>query len=141
MVRVDVIRQKLAVLHGYLGELKAHRAISFEDFVAGGDPQRAIERLLQLVVEAAVDINTHVATEAQGIPPTDYTDSFWSAAKSGLISVELATRLAPSAGLRNALVHEYGDIDNAKVHSAIPMAINGFRDYVREVNKWLSSQT
>lgn len=56
------------------------------------------------------------------MPPTDYTDSFVSAARIGAIDADLAAQLKPSGGLRNALIHGYGDIDDERVHRSIPLA-------------------
>lgn len=139
MVRQDLVRHKLAMLHRYLGELAEHREVSLDEYVQGGMRRRAVERLLQLIVEVAADVNTHLVTELEGMPPADYTDSFTAAARIGAIDAELAARLKPSGGLRNALIHEYGDIDDALVHASIPLALDGFERYIAAVNKWLDS--
>lgn len=104
------------------------------------DIARAIERLVQLVIEAAVDINVHVATEIEGSPPPDYRASFAAAARCGVVPVELATRLAPSAGLRNALIHDYADVDDARVHASIGLALSGFREFAASVHQWLEGK-
>lgn len=137
MVRTEVVRRKLAHLARYLDELQTHRGVSLEDYLANAGVRRAIERLIQLIVEAAVDINVHVATELEGTPPADYRSSFLAAARVGLLPAELAERLAPAAGLRNALVHDYTDLDDARVHAAIPLVLEGFDGYARAVQAWL----
>jgi uncharacterized protein YutE (UPF0331/DUF86 family) len=137
MVRPEIVRRKLSHLDAYLAELEPFRGVGLEAYVAPGGPRRAVERLIQLVVEAAADINLHVASELEGRPPTDYRESFHAAARVGLIPVGLAERLAPAAGLRNALVHEYATIDDARVHASIPLVLDGFREYVRAVVAWL----
>lgn len=139
MVRPEVVRRKLSHLHGYLQELERHRAITYEQYLALGGPRREVERLLQLLVEAAVDINVHLVTELGGAPPGDYHSSFLDAARQGVLPAELASRLAPAAGLRNVLVHEYGDIDDAQVHGSIPRALDGWAEYARALESWLTS--
>lgn len=141
MVKPDLIRHKLAMLHRYLRELEAHREITLEQYLEAGDRLRAIERLLQLIVEAAVDINTHIVTEMEGLPPTDYTDSFQAAVRCGFIPAELGELLKPSAGLRNALVHEYGGIDDQRVHASIVLALDGFIRYQQSLTAWLSTRS
>jgi uncharacterized protein YutE (UPF0331/DUF86 family) len=42
----------------------------------------------------------------------------------------------PSSKLRNILIHEYLDIDLAKVANAIPMAIEQYTHYVEQVAHW-----
>lgn len=56
----------------------------------------------------------------------DYYASFVEAGRRGLIPEELAERLAPSAGLRNRLVHESDRIDDAIVLAAVALARRGF---------------
>lgn len=140
MVRTEIVRRKLAHLDRYLGELEAHRGLALGEYVAPGGPRRTVERLIQLIVETAADINVHVVTELEGQPPTDHRGSFSAAARLGLIPADLAQRLAPSAGLRKALVHDYADIDEARVHAAIPLVLDGFRGYARAVQAWLDRQ-
>jgi uncharacterized protein YutE (UPF0331/DUF86 family) len=140
MVRPELVRRKLSHLVGYLDELEAQRNVSLEGYRAPGGTRRAVERLLQLIIEAAVDINVHAVTELHGIPPPDYRSSFREAAKAGLITEELGRSLEPAADLRNVLVHDYGDIDDALVHASIPQALEDFREHAREVLRWLEER-
>lgn len=140
MVGNEVLRRKLAHLDGYLSELEAYREVDLGAYVRTAGTRRAVERLIQLIVETAADVNVHVATELEGHPPPDYRASFLAAARLGLIPADLAERLAPSAGLRNALVHDYADIDDARVHAAIGLVLEGFRDYVRSVRSRLEGE-
>ena len=50
---------------------------------------------------------------------------------------DLAERLAPSAGLRNVLVHEYAQVDLALVARGVELARTDYRAYVREVARGL----
>lgn len=137
MVRPELVRRKLSHLHGYLEELEAFRGISAEEYTRKGGPRRSVERLLQLVVEVAVDVNVHLVTELTGTPPGDYRASFSEAASCGVLPRELADRLAPSAGLRNVIVHDYAAVDDERVRGAVPLALDGFRSYVGVVERWL----
>lgn len=132
MVRAEVVERKLEALANYLDELRALRPTDLQEYQADLARRRAIERLLQLVVEVATDINTHLAAES-GQVPDDYFESFWSAARLGAIDDDLARRLAPSAGLRNRLVHEYEVLDDAQVFASIDMALDLFPVYIRQI--------
>ena len=57
-----------------------------------------VERILTLLVDMAVSINTHAAAAA-GAAPENYRESFVAAARAGLIAKDLAKELQPSAGL------------------------------------------
>jgi len=45
---------------------------------------------------------------------------------------------APSVGLRKVLTHAYATIDLAVVAHSIPMALSGYRQFVREVARFLA---
>ena len=51
----------------------------------------------------------------------------------GVLPPELAAALAPAAGLRNRLVHEYDDLDDAVVLAAVAEAGRLFPRYVAAV--------
>lgn len=53
--------------------------------------------------------------------------------------MELAKHLSPSAGSRNILVHEYIEADLDRVCAAVPLALDGYKQYVIEVAKYLST--
>lgn len=95
------------------------------------------ERLLQLIVEAASDINDHITVSMGKRPPEDYKASFRHAAEAKLILNDLADELEKSAGMRNILVHEYMRIDNRVVYDTIPLAIKHYTEYVRQINDFL----
>lgn len=68
-------------------------------------------------------------------------ESFAAATKVGAVPEDLAARIAPSAGLRNILVHQYLDADLEIVAASVDRAIADYADYVGKVARWLSRQT
>lgn len=136
-IDVDVVRRKLRKLDQYLRELEEVRPGSFEAYMRSVPVRRSVERLIQLLVEVANDVNTHVVVGLGHPPPEDYYDGFIRLGELGVISRELATRIAPSAGERNILVHEYEAIDDRIVYESIPRALDDFRAYGRELLEYL----
>ncbi|GAA1241151.1 hypothetical protein GCM10009676_27670 [Prauserella halophila] len=93
----------------------------------------AVERLLCRLVDLANDTNTHVGAAVVGRGPGDYRESFDLAHEAGAITRELADNLKPSVGLRNTIVHEYVSIDYDIVAAAVPMALESYTEYRRQV--------
>lgn len=93
----------------------------------------ALERILTLVVDLAFACNSHVAVGVIGRAPETYAESFSLAAEAGMIDVDLATALRPSAGMRNILVHNYLTVDRAIVAAAASTAVEQYGEYVRQV--------
>ncbi len=137
MVDVDLVRRKLSRMNIYLEKLKPISKKTLKEYKADSYLKFSAERLIQLIVEAATDINSHVVVETQNRPPEDYSISFTKAAEVNLISKELAEKLKASAGMRNILVHEYMDIDDEKVYSAIALALKGYKEYLKQVEKFI----
>jgi len=137
MIDVDLIRRKLSRLNMYLEKLKPISQKSLEEYKSDFYFKFSAERLIQLIVDAASDINNHVVVETEHKPPEDYSISFVKASEVGLISRELAERLKGSAGMRNILVHEYMEIDDEKVYNALALAIKEYKEYVKQVDEFI----
>ena len=69
--------------------------------------------------------------------PDDYYGGFVKLGDLGCPTTELALSLAPSAGLRNRLVHEYESLDDAKVKASIGALRGQYPCYVQSVESYL----
>lgn len=118
----EVLLRKLARLRTYLEDLRPHRGRSPGELA---DDPYEVERLLELLVQVAVDIVTHELAEG-GVVPESYRIAFLEAGRAGLIPEELAASLADAAGLRNVLVHLYEDIDYEIVAESVARALADF---------------
>ncbi len=139
-VEKDVITKKLSVIVEALKALEPLGITSLEDYRKDIYKRKAAERLLQELIEAAIDIdiNIHIITASGHSPPDDYYQSFTRLADLGVIDEELADKLAPSAGLRNRIVHEYDELKDSLVHEAISFAERLYPDYVKAVERFIS---
>lgn len=133
MIDSELVRRKLSRLNMYLEKLKPISQKSLEEYKSEFYLKSSAERLIQLIVECAIDINNHVVVETNNRPPEDYSVSFIRASEVDLISRDLAEKLKGSAGMRNILVHEYMDIDDGKVYNALSLAIKDYKEYLRQV--------
>lgn len=137
MIDSDLVRRKLSRLNMYLDKLKPIANHTFNEYLADFYMKTSAERLIQLIVECASNINSHVVIESEQRPPEDYTSSFIKAADAGLITHELANKLKGSGGMRNIIVHEYMDIDDKKIYEILPIAISDYKEYIRQVDDFL----
>jgi uncharacterized protein YutE (UPF0331/DUF86 family) len=114
-----LIRRKLAHIAESLRALEPLGRLSLPDYQNRLYERKAAERLLQEAIEAALDVNAHLLAEQGATIPDDYYGGFIALGAAAVIPDQLARDLAPSAGLRNRLVHEYESLDDAKVLAAI----------------------
>jgi uncharacterized protein YutE (UPF0331/DUF86 family) len=133
----DIVVRKLSVIVEALKALEAVQGMTDEQFTRELYMRKATERLLQELIEAAIDINTHLIVGSGKAAPDDYYESFIRAGETGAVTSELARELAPSAGLRNRLVHEYDVLDQSQVLASAKKALTLYPRYVEAVEKFL----
>lgn len=130
MEYTNVIRRKLINLSEYLEELEPFLNYSYDQYVSNYFVKRTGERLIQLIVENMVDINSIIVAEKNHVPPKDYYSSFEIVGELGVIPLEFAKELAPCTGMRNRLVHEYDKIQDRIVFDSI-------KDVIGLVNRYI----
>ena len=106
----EVIRRHLGALREALFNLRRHAGRSARELRADADLRWIVERGLQLCVQNALDIATHLAA-ASGLDSPDYATAIDRLAAIGVLPPEFASRLRPMAGFRNVLVHGYLKMD------------------------------
>ena len=135
----EIVRRKLERIATDLRLLEPVAALDLERYREDPYRPKATERLLQEIVEAAVDVNTHLLIAAGRPAPDDLYSSFLDLADLGVLARPLAETLAPSAGLRNRLVHEYDRIDDARVLEAAGEAVAHYPRYVAAVERHVAA--
>ncbi len=133
----DTLSRRLRHLREVLGELEHLRGLDLERMRSHPLERAAAERLVQVSVDLAIDINAHIAVSLLGVAPATGRSSFAEAARAGALDPVLAERLAPSAGLRNVLVHQYTAIDLAVVADAVTLVLDGFSEYLGQIAAFL----
>ncbi len=136
----NVIRRKLINLSGYIQELEPFLKYTYEDYTGNYFVKRTGERLIQLIVENMVDINSIIIAERSLDPPKDYYTSFEILGESALLPDTFTRELAPCTGLRNRLVHEYDKIQDAIVFNSISRLIDMSLEYMGYINNILRKE-
>ncbi|GAB7389245.1 DUF86 domain-containing protein [Bacillaceae bacterium] len=140
MADSQVVHRKLTKMSEYLRELNELIALPPQEFFRHFYYMRSAERLLQLLVDVAVDINNHILVD-EGYPAgKDYYSSFFDLIKLGVYNETFACQIAPSAGLRNILVHEYEEIDEEIVRQSMTKAASLYREYMGFILKYLENK-
>lgn len=139
-VEVEIIRKKLSVMIENLKALQPVKNMKKDEYIEDIYKRKATERLLQELIEAAIDINTHIIVQTGNAAPDDYYASFIRAGELKIISMDIAKRLAPSAGLRNRLVHEYDSLEHSMVLDAVRMAEQLYPKYIKEIENYISGK-
>lgn len=139
MVDAELVTRKLTLVGEDLRALAPLAALSVEAFSTGDVHQALAERYLERAIGRMIDVNYHLITELGGAPPRDYFESFVRLADHAVLDGQFARRIAPCAGLRNRIAHEYDEIDPAKLHGALREALLDVPLYVQQVVRFVDS--
>lgn len=125
---------KIDGLDGYLDELEqiAPAKLKFKEYQEI-EKKRSCERLLQLSIEAVIDIcKLFVSGMRLGLPAEENA-LFDKMQKKKLLSKEMAVTLKEMKGFRNILVHEYAAVDDELVFKAIKTKLKNFMKFKKEI--------
>jgi uncharacterized protein YutE (UPF0331/DUF86 family) len=140
MVDPDIIARRVLSLN----EALLHLATKASDLTANmlaAEPmlQAAVERWLQIAIEACIDISYHVVAERGWTPPDTARNAFELLGAHGLIPLGLAVNLGRAAGMRNILVHDYARVDREILVVAVASALSDLRDFGSAVGKLIDA--
>ena len=97
-----------------------------------------VERNLEVAAQCCIDISHRIITLEGARKPTDYYEAILSLGELGVLPAEFARHLAPLAGFRNILVHEYEEIDDDIVYQSIPICLRQYLKYMELINLHLN---
>ena len=131
MTDPELVAKKLAQIETHLRELRSeadlarlHREVKEERFVA---------HTLQLAVQAALDVASHVVADERLGEPSSNEELFTLLERHGWISADLAPRLRDMARFRNLLVHGYAAIDLRRVEEIVRHHLGDLEELVAAV--------
>jgi uncharacterized protein YutE (UPF0331/DUF86 family) len=137
----DVVERRLAHQRNLLAELRQLAPLTAQRLTSEPVVRAAVERMMQAIVDLALDINGHVSSSVLQRSPGSGRESFDLMVTAGVLDADLAERLKPAVGLRNILVHMYADIDIEIVADSADEFEQEFSEYVRAVARWTLSQS
>ena len=138
MIDAELVTRKLLLIMRDLEALGPIAAKDLTAYLATPLDEVVVERYLERVIGRMIDINYHLITEAGHSPPADYYASFTALVELKILDREFAVRVAGCAGLRNRIVHEYNELDSARVHEALQAAMHDMPVYLTKVRDYTS---
>ncbi len=134
----EVLLKKLERIKILLADLERLLVKPIEAHLGDKTPILAAQRIFELIVELASDINTSLILDKTGKTPDSYREAF-----SELSKLEtnhgLVAPLIESAKLRNILIHEYDfEADDKRFYESAKNMIPAYREYLKFVHDYLT---
>jgi uncharacterized protein YutE (UPF0331/DUF86 family) len=113
----DLIAKKLALIETYVRELRA--LARPDDIPTDVRERRFVEHTLQIAIQAALDVASHVVSSERFGEPNTNRELFEILARHGWLDEQLGETLRDMAGFRNILVHGYTAVDTRIVQDVV----------------------
>jgi uncharacterized protein YutE (UPF0331/DUF86 family) len=140
MIRKDFIKRKISLIQDDLAHLTEFAKYSFEEIAADFVKEAAMERILERIINRAVDINQHLIAElaTKDTPsPKDYTETFILLSDFGIYPKDFGKEISKSIGTRNKLVHEYDKVDYFLIYDSVGDCLRDYHQYCEYILKFI----
>lgn len=137
MVRPEVIRRRLEKLDTFLGYLEDAQSYSFDEFQSDIEVYSAVERNLQLAIEALSDMASHVIVDENLGSFERARDLPGLFEEHGFIGEEERNTWKDMISSRNVLVHEYVDIQRSRVYEILQHRLDDIRHLSHVFDRFL----
>lgn len=136
MIDRALVGKRLAFIETCLRELR--EVARPERLVSDVREERFVEHTLQLAIQAAMDVASHIVSEERLAEPATNRELFDFLARAGWIDADLASRASNMAGFRNILVHGYTEVDLAIVQDVLANHLGDLDAFVAAIRGRLS---
>lgn len=127
--RLDELSERLARLQALAG--RPREAFDADPFL-----RDIAERNLEIAAQCCIDICHRVISIERAQKPTDYYEAIVRVGELGVLPPAFARKLAPIAGFRNILAHEYISVDWDQVYERLTQ-LDDLTHFACLVRGWL----
>lgn len=134
----ETVKDKLTMIGEYITELEPFLKYSNKEISVDKSKLRSVERLLQLIVDEAVDVNSHLIAELNLESPREYRGTFIVLGKCAILPEAFANKISESVGLRNGIVHQYEKIETDRMLDDIRNNIGDYVEYIKFITVFIN---
>jgi len=135
---VELIEKKLAFIETCVRELK--ELARPEQLEADIREARFVEHTLQLAIQAALDVASHIVSARRLGEPQTNRALFDLLRREKLIDDDLSESLYAMAGFRNILVHGYQEVDLSVVRDILENHLEDLKAYVSRIRQQVKTR-
>ena len=130
------IERRLDELNERLARLQPLQNKPRPEFDADPYLRDIVERNLEIAAQCVIDICHRIIALENARKPTDYYEAILIIGELNILPADFARQIAPLAGFRNVLVHEYLGVEWDLVYANLQKLSDllTFRDHIRQ---WL----
>ena len=139
MTDPELVAKKLAFIETCVAELR--RLANPEIIETDIREERFVEHTLQMAIQAAQDVASHIVSDERMGEPRTNRELFDLLARNGWLEESDAALLGNMVGFRNILVHGYGDVDLSIVRDVLENHLDELLQFAAVVRTRLPDPT
>jgi len=139
MTDPELVAKKLAFIETCVAELR--RLANPEIIETDIREERFVEHTLQIAIQAALDVASHIVSDERMGEPRTNRELFDLLARNGWLDESEAALLGNMVGFRNILVHGYGDVDLSVVRDVLENRLDELLQFAAVVRARLPEPT
>ncbi len=136
MVNQALIRTKISHIKKSVDRLSQKTGVAAKEFRTNPDIQDIVVHNLQLAIQGAIDIASHIISDEGWGAPSALVGLFDILRERKVIDEKLSDIMKKMVGFRNIIVHEYDDIDLDKVYQILTSSLGDFDDFLKQITKF-----
>lgn len=138
-ISLQRVKDKLDQINQYYQELREDFP-SEEEFSQKRVPRRAIEKTIELIADAVVDVAMIIISGKNLEKPNESSESITILTKSGFLSSSLADRMKDFIRFRNLLVHRYAKVDEKLEFETIRDNHQDILEFLKEIESFVRKE-
>lgn len=133
MVNRDKIRDKVQIIKNNIRKLEAIRENSLEEFLENPLMPDASIRMLQVSIEAMLDISHHIVSRRHLGTPKTYREAIELLEQNRIINKDLLPTFVNMVKFRNRAVHLYDEIADEEIYKIIQNHLTDFEKFISAI--------
>ncbi len=135
MTDPELVAKKLGEIETCVGEL---RTLAQPDRIRQDIRERRfVEHTLQLAIQAALDVASHIVSDERLGEPRTNRELFDLLERGGWVAPDLARTLSNMVGFRNVLVHGYDTVDLTVVEDVLRSRLGDLLEFAAVIRRRL----
>ncbi|SHE92337.1 Uncharacterized conserved protein YutE, UPF0331/DUF86 family [Thermoanaerobacter uzonensis DSM 18761] len=136
--KINVIK-RIEFIQIELEDLKEHKELSFQEYNANRIVRRNVERMIENIANALIDISKILIANENVEIPDSYREIILKLGEIKVIDIELAKSIAEIARLRNVLAYQYLDIKWSYIRNFLTKKIDGVYEFLRAIELYINN--
>ena len=126
MTDKEFVKEKISLITRDLERLREFSGFTISRMAEDFMRYAALKNILTEIIGRAIDVNGHLIGELAGpamSAPKTYKETFLFLGDLDILPKDFAEEISRSAGFRNAIIHEYNNLDKGTIYRSVGDAI------------------